>query len=65
MPVTVATPDLPVVWWVFWLVVMAIGVFVALIWWLTQAALREDAASRSSHDAPQPEGHRVERETDA
>lgn len=55
---TVATPDLPVVWWVFWLVVVAVGVFIAFAWWLTRAALREDAAPPSNHDHEQPEGSR-------
>ncbi len=55
---TVATPDLPVVWWVFWLVVVAVGVFIAFAWWLTRAALREDAAPPSNHDHEQPEGAR-------
>lgn len=44
------TPDLPVAWWVFWLVVMAVGVFGALVWWLTRAALREDVGPRPNHD---------------
>lgn len=43
--VEIVTPDLPVAWWVFWLVVMVVVVFVALAWWLTRAALAEDAAS--------------------
>lgn len=55
---TVATPDLPVVWWVFWLVVVAVGVFIAFAWWLTRAALREDTAPASNHDHEQPEGPR-------
>lgn len=46
---TANTPDLPVIWWVFWLVVMAV-VFGALAWWLTRAALREDAAPPADHD---------------
>lgn len=46
---TIATPDLPVIWWVFWLAVMAVVVFVALAWWLTRAALREDSEPRSDH----------------
>lgn len=63
----VATPDLPVAWWVFWLVVMAVGVFAALVWWLTRAALREDRAPRPDHGpgrheeprpAPGPNGTR-------
>jgi len=37
------TPDLPVAWWAFWLVAMAVVVFAALAWWLTREALREDA----------------------
>jgi len=65
---TVATPDLPVIWWVFWLVVMAVVVFVALAWWLTRAALREDAEPRSVHGDGHPDAARSgiesERDTD-
>lgn len=53
---TVATPDLPVLWWGFWLVVMAIGVFAALVWWLTREALREDATPPSTSDHARPGG---------
>jgi hypothetical protein len=52
---TVATPDLPVIWWVFWLVVMAVGVFAALAWWLTRAALREDSEPPADHDEGRPQ----------
>jgi len=43
------TPDLPVAWWAFWLVVMAVAVFAALAWWLTREALREDAELPAGH----------------
>lgn len=52
----VATPDLPVVWWVFWLVVMAVAIFAALAWWLSRAALREDDAIASDERDGHPEG---------
>ncbi len=55
---TVATQDLPVVWWVFWLVVVAVGVFIAFASWLTRAALREDAPPPSNHGHEQPEDAR-------
>lgn len=45
-----AAADLPVIWWVFWLVVMAVGIFGAFAWWLTSAALREDHAPRADHE---------------
>ena len=48
--VVVAAPDLPVLWWVFWLVVMAVGVFGAFAWWLTREALREDLGPREPHE---------------
>lgn len=54
--VSVTTPDLPVIWWVFWLVVMAGVVFAALAWWLTRAALHEDAAPPSEVGHGHPEG---------
>lgn len=47
--VPIAAADLPVIWWVFWLVVMAVGVFGAFAWWLTAAALREDEAPPADH----------------
>lgn len=47
--VPVAAADLPVIWWVFWLVVMAVGVFGTFAWWLTRAALREDEAPPADH----------------
>lgn len=50
-----STPDLPVVWWLFWLVAMAI-VFALLAWWLTRAALREDAAPPADHGDREPQG---------
>lgn len=46
----ITTPDLPVIWWAFWLIVMAVGIFGALAWWLTRAALREDSAPREHHE---------------
>ncbi|MFP5343969.1 MAG: hypothetical protein ACLGIJ_13780 [Candidatus Limnocylindria bacterium] len=51
-PVTAA--DLPVIWWVFWLVVMALGVFGAFTWWLTRAALREDRTPPADHGEAKP-----------
>jgi hypothetical protein len=54
---SIASPDLPVIWWVFWLVVMAVGVFASLVWWLTRAALGEDAAPAADDDRP-PDGRR-------
>lgn len=50
---TVTTPDLPVLWWVFWLVV-AVGIFLGLVWWLTRAALREDRARSDDQNAGRP-----------
>lgn len=47
---TVTTPDLPVLWWVFWLVV-GVGIFLGLVWWLTRAALGEDRARSADRDA--------------
>lgn len=38
----VPTYDLPVAWWVFWMVVMGALAFGGLSWWLLRAALRED-----------------------
>ncbi len=49
----VITPDLPVIWWVFWLVV-AVGLFLGIVWWLTRAGLREDRARWEDHDAGGP-----------
>lgn len=48
--------DLPVIWWVFWLVVMAVGIFGAFAWWLTRAALREDKAPRADREHDRPHG---------
>lgn len=48
--------DLPVAWWVFWLVVMVVGVFVAFAWWITRVALREDRTPRSDHGDEGPHG---------
>lgn len=66
--VSVTTPDLPVIWWVFWLVVMAVGVFIALAWWLTRAALHEDAAPPADDNGhpedPRP-GHEPGHDTDS
>lgn len=56
--VSMPTPDLPVIWWVFWLAAMAVAVFSALVWWLTRAALREDAAPLADGDEEEPEGTR-------
>lgn len=55
--------DLPVAWWVFWLVVMVVGVFVALTWWLTRVALREDRTPRSDHGDEGPHGASSTRDT--
>lgn len=33
---------LPVIWWVFWLVVVALGGGGIFAWWLFRAAVRED-----------------------
>lgn len=56
----VPTPDLPVAWWVFWLVVMTVGVFAALVWWLIRAAVREDRAPRSDDEHGRHEEPRLE-----
>jgi len=48
--VPVTTPDLPVTWWAFWLIVMAVGIFGLLVWWLTRAALREDRTPREDRE---------------
>lgn len=58
-----AAVDLPVAWWVFWLVVMVVGVFVAFAWWLTRAALREDGMPRADHGDEGPHGASDARET--
>lgn len=55
-PVPVTTPDLPVIWWAFWLIVMAVGIFGLLAWWLTRAALREDSAPREDHEHERAHG---------
>lgn len=63
---TMASADLPVIWWVFWLVVMAVAVFGAFAWWLTRAALREDHAPPADHehDHERPHGTPDESDTD-
>lgn len=52
---TVTTPDLPVLWWAFWLLV-AVGIFLGLVWWVTQAALREDRARAAGRYADRDTG---------
>ncbi|MES2210576.1 MAG: hypothetical protein V4515_10395 [Chloroflexota bacterium] len=59
-----APVDLPVLWWVFWLAVMSVGVFVAFAWWLTREALREDAAPAAEHEHRRPGGPRDESDED-
>jgi hypothetical protein len=61
---TMAPADLPVIWWVFWLVVMAVGVFGAFAWWLVRAALREDNALPADHEHEGPDGTPDENDTD-
>lgn len=51
------TPDLPVIWWVFWLLVMGIVVFGALVWWLTREALRDDEAVQALTDGDRSGAH--------
>lgn len=60
----ITTPDLPVIWWVFWLIVMAVGIFGAFVWWLSREALREDSAPRDDHDHERGHGIPVEGEAD-
>lgn len=57
-----AAVDLPVLWWVSWLVVMGIGVFGGFIWWLTTEALEMDRASRELHDRERSEATVGERD---
>jgi len=58
--VSTPTPDLPVLWWVFWLVAMAVVVFAALAWWLTREALREDAELPADEGRPADGGRPAE-----
>ncbi|MBA3877698.1 MAG: hypothetical protein C0498_12380 [Anaerolinea sp.] len=62
--VPIAGADLPVIWWVFWLVVMAVGVFGAFAWWLVRAALREDSAPPADHEHDGLHGTPDESDTD-
>lgn len=49
--VTPPSADLPVIWWVFWLVVLGIGVFGAFAWWITREALEEDRSNTAGEES--------------
>jgi len=50
----VPTYELPVAWWLFWIVALGILAFGGLCWWLLRTALHEDHAAASHAPAPEP-----------